>query len=238
MAQLTSATRNCVLGILAKQPLPGQVKTRLAAATSHHWAAKVAHAFLQDLIDRLGKVPAHRVIAYSPPESRDYFFKLAGKNFDLWPQTEGHLGQRMAAFFGQALSTGAERVVLVGSDCPDLPLEFVEQAFLELTQSKVVLGPATDGGYYLVGSAGRIPPLFASPRWSHGRVLEEAIATLTDPSWKLALLPPWYDVDDIDDWQMLRGHVQAKRRAGLDPGIAHSERLMLEDAGEGWKSGS
>ena len=95
----------------------------------------------------------------------------------------------------------------------------MQQAFQELERADVVLGPATDGGYYLVGCGRRLPPIFEGVAWSSNRTLGDTIARLTDPAWRLAVLPPWYDVDTPDDWEMLRGHLAAIRRAGLDPGI-------------------
>src|ERR1700739_1077090 len=91
-----------VLGVLAKQPLPGLVKTRLAAETSPQWAARVAAAFLSDSLDRLVSIDAHRVLAYAPPEAESFFSQLARGRFTLMPQVKGDLGQRMAAFFSAA----------------------------------------------------------------------------------------------------------------------------------------
>jgi glycosyltransferase A (GT-A) superfamily protein (DUF2064 family) len=90
----------------------------------------------------------------------------------------------------------------------------------------VVMGPSTDGGYYLIGCARRVPPLFEGIAWSTSRVLADTMAALQDPQWRLSLLPPWYDVDTLDDWRMLQGHVAALRRAGLDPDVSNSERLF------------
>jgi rSAM/selenodomain-associated transferase 1 len=217
-----------VLGLFAKWPQPGQVKTRLAAATSPDWAARVAEAFLLDLVERLTVVAAQRVLAFAPPAAENEFAHLVGSRFGLRPQTAGDLGRRMANFFSGQLQTGAERVVLLGTDSPTVPLAFIEQAFRELERADVVLGPATDGGYYLIGCARRLPPLFENVSWSSSRVLAQTIAQLTDPSWRLALLPPWYDVDTLDDWWMLQGYLRAQRRAGLDPEVPHTERLTQE----------
>ena len=92
----------------------------------------------------------------------------------------------------------------------------------------MVLGPATDGGYYLVGSGPRLPPIFSNVAWSSGHVLTDTVAALTDPRWRLALLPPWYDVDTPDDWAMLCGHLAALRRAGIDPDVPYTEALSRE----------
>jgi rSAM/selenodomain-associated transferase 1 len=217
--------RHPILGIFAKAPRPGQVKTRLAAASSPEWAARVAEAFLLDLLGRLSQLDMPRVLAYSPLEEEEYFRGLAGDAFSLVPQVEGNLGQRMAAFFAGQFHSGADAVVLLGTDSPTVPLAFVEQAFRELERVDVVLGPATDGGYYLLGCARQVPPIFENIAWSASSVLRDTVRCLMDPRWRLAVLPPWYDVDTPNDWQMLQGHLTALRRSGLDPGVPHTESL-------------
>jgi glycosyltransferase A (GT-A) superfamily protein (DUF2064 family) len=119
--------------------------------------------------------------------------------------------------------------VAVGTDNPTLPVEYIERAFLALENAEVVLGPAMDGGYYLIGSRPEHPPLFDNISWSSGHVLAETIAALADPRWRLLVLPPWYDVDTPEDWTMLCGHVAALRRAGIDPAVPHTE-VLLRDA--------
>jgi rSAM/selenodomain-associated transferase 1 len=222
-----------VLGLFAKWPQPGQVKTRLAAATSPSWAARAAEAFLRDGVERLSVLSVQRVLAFAPPSAEPEFRQLVGGWFALLPQTPGDLGSRMASFFAGQLQAGAERVVLLGTDSPTVPLAFIEQAFCELERADVVLGPATDGGYYLIGCARRLPPIFEQITWSSPHVLAQTVAQLTDPAWRLALLPPWYDVDTLEDWWMLQGHLRALRRAGIDPCVPYTERLMAEPLPDG-----
>jgi len=223
---ISHPTARRVLGVFAKLPLPGHVKTRLAAETSPLWAAQVARAFLRDSLLRLARIPARHVLAYAPADSAAAFAEYLLEPFTLVPQASGDLGQRMAAFFAQQLAEGAEKVVLLGTDSPTLPLPLVEQAFAELDRADVVLGPATDGGYYLLGCARRVPPLFAGVRWSSSHVLADTLARLPADG-RLALLPPWYDVDTLADWHMLRGHAAALLRAGTDPGVPHT--LAVEE---------
>ena len=124
----------------------------------------------------------------------------------------------------------------MGVDSPTLPLSYIEEAFIQLDRADLVLGPATDGGYYLVGCSVRqipnpsngLPPIFENMTWSQPDVLEATIARLHDSSWKLELLPPWYDVDTLDDWRMLAGHLHGMRVAGIDPGVPRTERLAQE----------
>jgi rSAM/selenodomain-associated transferase 1 len=200
--------------LFAKQPAAGKVKTRLAAATSAEWAARVAEACLLDVVGRLAHVEARRVLAYAPWGAESYFAQAVQGGYTLVHQGDGDLGQRMAAFFTEQLRGGAEAVVLLGTDSPTVPLEFIERAFQALESRNVVLGPATDGGYYLIGCARRVPPVFEGIDWSTSRVFGQTVARLSEREWPLAILPPWYDVDTLDDWWMLRGHLEALGRAG------------------------
>lgn len=213
-----------VLGLLAKWPRPGQVKSRLAAETSPEWACRVADAFLRDTVERLALISARRILAYAPREAVHDFSRLAGERFALVPQAAGDLGQRMSAFFSAVLQGGANSAVLVGADSPTLPLERIEQAFRKLEHADLVLGPATDGGYYLIGVARRLPPIFDGITWGGPRVLAQTVARLESQT-TLALLPPWYDVDTLADWRMLQGHLAACRRAGIDPHLPHTTAL-------------
>ncbi len=217
-----------VIGLLAKQPIPGLVKTRLAAETSPEWAARVANAFIIDTLDRFAEIEARRILVFTPTEAREYFSDLAGHHYKLIPQSEGDLGRRMTAFFQDVFRHGPAKAVLLGVDSPTLPLSYIENAFDQLDQVDLVLGPATDGGYYLLGCSGRVPPIFDDMNWSRPGVLSDTISRLHDASFQLALLPPWYDVDTLNDWQMLCGHLAALRRAGIDPKATHTEKLALE----------
>ena len=215
-----------VLGLFAKWPTPATVKTRLADDPG--WRVRVAQAFLLDTLQRFAAVDAHRVLAFAPVEREADFAAVASGRYHLTPQGEGHLGQRLAFFVDQYLAVGARAVVVVGTDSPTLPIEYIERAFADLENADVVLGPATDGGYYLIGCGSDHPPLFENISWSSCRVLAETVASLTDPRWRLSLLPPWYDVDTPHDWTMLCGHLAALRRAGIDPHVPHTEALLRE----------
>src|SRR5688572_1101078 len=110
-----SPTCDRVLGLFAKEPVPGRVKTRLGPP---EWAARVAEAFLLDLLDRFATIDADLVLAFSPPGALPYFRRVTGDHVTLIPQTDGDLGQRMASFFAGQLAVGARRVVLLGTDSP------------------------------------------------------------------------------------------------------------------------
>jgi uncharacterized protein len=216
-----------VLGLFAKWPAPGAAKTRLCAGRGPEWGARVARAFLLDTVERLAEVGDRRVLAFAPPGAEADFAALVRGRFALAPQADGDLGQRLARFAAEQSAAGARSLVLVGADSPTLPAEYVERAFAELGHADVVLGPATDGGYYLIGFGRRVPPVFDGVAWGTRRALADTVARLEGP-WRLALLPPWYDVDTPDDWAVLCGHLAALRRAGTDPGTPHIEALTRE----------
>jgi rSAM/selenodomain-associated transferase 1 len=187
------------LGLFAKRPAPGAAKTRLAAESSPEWAAAVAAAFLHDTLDRLAAIKARRVLAFTPPDALLYFEDLARGRFELTPQRDGDLGVRMAAFFREQLDVRAAPVVLVGTDSPTLPVSYVELAFIMLQNADVVLGPAADDGYYLIGCRRSVPPVFDGITWGGPRVLLDTVARLPEHC-RLALPPLWYDVDTLADW--------------------------------------
>jgi uncharacterized protein len=233
-------TPDRILGVFAKLPVAGQVKTRLAEATSPEWAERAAHAFLEDSLDRFAQITGiSRSIVYTPATASPYFHRLAQDRFTCVPQCEGDLGERLRTFFRDAREKGYKRIVAVGTDTPTLPLEHIEQAFSLLQRSespgtevpgnsRVVIAPAFDGGYCLIGCGTHEIALFDDIPWSTSRVLERTVERVQAAGARLALLPPWYDVDTLDDWNMLCGHVRGMRQAGIDPGAPRVERLMEE----------
>lgn len=205
-----------LLGIFAKHPVPGRVKTRLAAGVGARRAAELSAAFIEDLADRFRRTAERRVLCYSPEEdaAADYFSGVAQGDYRLWPQGGGSLGARMRAFFDRAFQSGAGRIVLIGSDSPTLPADRIERAFELLHSCDCVLGPATDGGYYLIGQRGSSRPIFEDVQWSDPRTFEQTVARIAQLGDRLELLPPWYDVDTPQDLALLRGHMRALRISG------------------------
>jgi rSAM/selenodomain-associated transferase 1 len=221
---------DCVLGILGQKPEPGRVKTRLADEWGPALAVEIADAILFDTIETWDceavlSPGGRRVLVYAPADAGPYFDERVPDSFALQPQVEGSLGERMQAFLAGELEEGAGRVVLIGSDSPTLDPAIVVSAFLCLEGRDVVLGPATDGGYYLVGARNSAPPIFDGVDWSSPHVLSQSIDRFQDTGLSLAILPPWYNVHTPDDVRMLVGHVRALRRAGFNPRLPRLESL-------------
>jgi glycosyltransferase A (GT-A) superfamily protein (DUF2064 family) len=132
---------------------------------------------------------------------------------ELVAQPESDLGGRMAAALDWARRGGSTRSVVLGADCPSLDRTVVDRALALLDERDVVVGPAVDGGYYLIGASGPVPPrLFAGLSWSTPQVLSETLGRLDGAS--LALVEMWYDVDTPGDVRLLAAHLDALEAAG------------------------
>ena len=197
------------LGVFAKYWEPGSVKTRLAKSVGAAPAAAVYQAMLTTTLTRLADVEAHRIIAFAPEARGDAFAELAGPRWQIEPQAPGDLGARMHEYFRRALDRGATRTLLIGSDSPTIPREVIEQAFDALEEFPVVLGPSGDGGYYLVGIAETVPPIFEQIDWSTDQVWAQTQTRLKQLGLPCAELPAWDDVDEVDDLRRLQRQLEA-----------------------------
>ena len=203
--------------MFVKEPTPGSVKTRLQSHLTPQQAADLYRAFVIDSACTLARTSARRkVIAYTPASGlsavRALLGETAAADFEFVLQPAADLGQRMAGLFKDRFDEGAEQIVVVGSDSPSLPRAIVDQAFSLLQMHSLVLGPSTDGGYYLLGQSSHDERIFTDIEWSSGRVLEQTLRNAQVDS--LGLLPPWYDVDSAAEAAFLKVHLQAIRRAG------------------------
>jgi rSAM/selenodomain-associated transferase 1 len=214
--------------LFAKEPRPGQVKTRLSPPLAPEEAAALARAFIEDIAAALGRVACERrVLACAPPGAEAALARLAGEGFTCEPQAEGDLGARLEAACERAFAAGAARVVVVGADSPTLPPRLVDEAFEALRAKDVVLGPALDMGYYLVGLRRPAPALFQGIPWSTREVLPSTLAVAARAGLVLHFLPPWFDVDTPADLEFLRVQVEALRQSG-DPAWPRATAAVLD----------
>lgn len=188
---------NRALAIFAKTPLPGLVKTRLSPPLSPRQGAELYRCMLLDTIARVQLLNADTVIFY---EGEADFFRKAAPDATLIRQHDGGLGTRLERAFDQLAELGYDSRVVIGSDAPDLPLAYLEDAFARLEGgSDTVFGPASDGGYYLVAVRGGQGRIFQGIPWSSDKVLEVSLKQAEASGFSSALLPPWYDVDSYED---------------------------------------
>ncbi len=187
------------LMVVAKQPVPGQTKTRLCPPLTSHQAASLYQCFLRDTLETMRQVPAvQRVIGYLPEDAADYFRQLA-PDMTLAYQHGSSLGERLDHLLTEALTNGSQKAVVMDSDSPTLPATYLCQAFKLLEDVDVVLGPAQDGGYYLIGLKQPQPHLLRQVQMSTPQVLHDTLKLAESTGLAVSLLPAWYDVDTIAD---------------------------------------
>ena len=192
----------CLLFFI-KNPEKGKVKTRLASAIGDEMAVKLYRRFLLEMLSTLNRGTFLFYLCFYPGDSLNDLKDWLGDYYLYAPQMGEHLGERMKNGFMEAFSMNFKRVVLIGSDIPDLPLEFIEEAFTALRNHDAVIGPSVDGGYYLVGFRDRSfsPQVFEEIPWSTDRVFEETMKVLKHEKLTVHTLPPWRDIDTIEDLQ-------------------------------------
>ncbi len=188
-----------VILAFVRAPEAGRVKTRLAAALGAEGALRVYRRLAEHTVRQAREVDAELRIHFTPAGWEDEVRAWLGDGPRYIPQAEGDLGSRMEAAFRAAFGDGAERVVIVGSDLPEISAALLRRAFEELDEHRAVLGPARDGGYYLLGMKTMIPGVFDDVPWSTGEVLARTLQRMRAAGVEPALLPTLADVDEADD---------------------------------------
>lgn len=185
--------------ILIKNPIAGKTKTRLAASVGDEKALKM----YRQLMDY-----TQQQTAALPETKRDLLYSETVVKGDIWPESSFHkgvqsgedLGERMANAFAQAFASGAKKVVIIGSDCPGITTHLLAEAFTELDTNDLVIGPATDGGYYLLGMRKFTPQLFSDIAWSTSEVAKQTLNIATANGLTVTQLVALSDVDYLEDW--------------------------------------
>lgn len=189
-----------ILLIFVKNPIPGQVKTRLARTVGDEKAADVYRFLLKKT----------RQLALDTSMARRWLFYADGvpAEDDIWPtalfekyaQCPGDLGERMADAFQRAFAAGGKHVIIIGSDCPELTVEILEEAFAALDTCDAIIGPAHDGGYYMLGMNRFIPELFQGIAWSTPAVLGQTFEVFDRLRLDYGIFPTLSDIDTEADW--------------------------------------
>ena len=200
--------------VFVKYPGRGAVKTRLARRIGRETAVEVYRCFVADTVAMAREAGFRPWVFFHPRAARRAMIEWLGPDLAYEPQKGRDLGERMCGAFQRAFRE-CRRAVLVGSDTPDLPPAVVREAFHGLERHDAVLGPAFDGGYYLIGltSAGLLPALFQGLAWGGALVFERTRQLLEEKGLSFHLLPPWGDIDEYEDLASL-----LDRRKDLPPG--------------------
>lgn len=200
--------------VFVKNPVRGAVKTRLAQSIGDKAALDLYRCFVSDILATVRYAGYPALAFFHPPEARGAVENWIGGDIVCVPQKGGDLGQRMLDAFQNVLLQSS-RAVLIGSDCPDLPPAFLHEAFDALKTCGAVLGPARDGGYYLIGfSSGRfLPAAFCGIKWSGPEVFEATMRVFRKNGVDVHVLPLWSDIDEFPDLAEV-----CERQKDLPPG--------------------
>jgi len=202
--------------IFAREPIPGQTKTRLISAIGKDDAAALGDAFNRDALAKAKRLaPAELVIAGSAPggAKRSRYFKALANEFGAWvfDQGTGHLGARMATAMRPFTNAGG--AMLMGTDTPSLPVKLLIKSADLFEKNPLVIAPTLDGGYYLVAMRGKLSNIFKPMSWGSADVLPKTLARLRDAGEPYCLGPWWYDVDRPIDLHFLASHLKNRLRA-------------------------
>jgi rSAM/selenodomain-associated transferase 1 len=201
--------KRCVI-LFVKLPEKGRVKSRLAQRMNEDLVLRLYENMVLDTIDILikGRFPFR--ICFTPPDARDRILEWLGKEYRAFPQAGDDLGDRMENAFEHVFSEGTDDALLIGSDIPDLTAEVMVEAFTALLKNEAVIGPAGDGGYYLIGlkKGSFTPIIFHDMVWSTKTVFRETMDKLCNASLKVHVLPELTDVDTVEDLETLMSQIK------------------------------
>jgi len=213
-----------ILFLFVRHPEAGRAKTRLIPALGAEGAAALYRRMAAGIAAEAGRLVRPglgHVALVEPPERVGDVGSWLGSPWSPWPQAAGDLGVRLAAAFDDAFARGARRVVAMGTDCLDLDADLLGRAFDHLGDHDAVVGPATDGGYYLIGLTHPVAGCFEQIPWSTAETLDTTRARLAAAGCTVAELAPLHDLDTPDDLAALAP------RWGARLGVEEGDRVGL-----------
>jgi rSAM/selenodomain-associated transferase 1 len=222
MTEFISKMKRTII-IMTKVPQAGEVKTRLQPFLTARQSAEISVCFLQDAEQKAKSVIQNLVIAFSPFEKKNLLVDILQSNPILIEQTGENLGERMLHAFEFAFSQNSDAVVMIGTDSPTFPAEFIGQAFMFLEmKADVVLGKTVDGGFYLIGLRKAEKEIFQNVEWSSPKTFRQTKRNIENMNLVLKEIPVWYDVDVPKDLERL------KKELTTNPRIAPKTTEFLE----------
>ena len=241
---IRGSAASCGIAFMAKASVPGHAKTRLVPPLTYDQAADLNTAFLRDVADNLmlagrganGRAAIVGYAAYGPPGSADFFRCTLPQSIGLIEAWLPNFGDCLFHTIREILGRGHDGAVVLNADSPTLPTAFLVETAEVLARpgDRAVLGPSTDGGYYLLGLKFAHRRMFEDIAWSTERVAEQSLARAREIGLDVHMLPAWYDVDDIDGLRRLQaelrnGDAKAPPQYLVPPHRAvNAAKLMIE----------
>jgi rSAM/selenodomain-associated transferase 1 len=184
------------LGIMFRIPQYGKVKKRLAAQIGEDMALKIYAAMLYGTIENVSKLTDIDIYGFYEGLASTKYSVL--KKIQSMPQKGKDLGEKMLNAVQWLFERGYNKVVLIGADSPDLPADYIKDAFVKLNTYELVIGPAEDGGYYLIGMNRPLDTIFKDIQWDSSNVMKDTVSIAGKEGIGYFLLHEWHDIDDIE----------------------------------------
>jgi uncharacterized protein len=226
----------CGIAVMAKAPIAGHSKTRLVPPLTFEEAAQCNTAFLHDVGDNILAAAARASIAaymaFGPPQARLFFEQSLPPEIGLIDAWFPNFGNCLAHTMARLLERGHASAVVLNSDSPTLPTSLLIETAetLALPGDRIVLGPADDGGYYLLGAKAMHPRLFQDIAWSSEHVAQQTLERAAELGLSVHMLPTWYDVDDVRALRTLHAELFEGQSFALDlrPNRAPHTRALMQ----------
>jgi rSAM/selenodomain-associated transferase 1 len=220
-------TSDTTIMLFVKAPIQGHVKTRLAKDLDACMVTGLYKCFVDDIIHKITAARLPLIIFYDPPGSLPMMRAWLGDSQTYSAQTGNTLGDRMEQAFRHVYRAGTRRAVLLGSDLPDLPGKTFTLALSALDTHDAVIGPSSDGGYYLIGFTSRAftARVFQEIRWSTDAVYQATLDRFAEGNLSIKQLPPWRDIDTLNDLLAL---IESLKK---NPGRAPKTAAYLKQSG-------
>lgn len=185
--------------LFTRVPLPGKTKTRLMPFLSGQECAKLHKCFILDIYRACTQTDADILVCCTPDENKDVLAKLLDQDLVFLPQRGRDMGERMSRAFSSAFRLGYEKVLLIGTDIPQLTAKLLQDAFDALSAHDAVIHPTADGGYYLIGMTKERPELWHITRYGTNTVLSDTLEQAKKTGLKMAVGQMCRDVDTKED---------------------------------------
>jgi hypothetical protein len=217
------------LVLMSRAPIPGKTKTRLHSHLKPEECAELHKAFLKDISNKLENIREQYqsldlFLSYTPQGSENIFTDLISDKFSFMLQKGNDLGARMYNSISEAYNKSNEPVIITGSDLPSLPAEIITEAVAALKEKDIVIGPAADGGYYLIGMQTPYPFLFTYNEWGSDSVLVKTLKSASEHNLTIHFLPEWYDIDTFNELLIFRDELLNIKKDSFYP--KHSRTFL------------
>lgn len=208
---------SCII-VFVKYPEKGRVKTRLAEDIGSENAAELYKRFTEDILESLTDIKAAKLVFFCPRDRRKEFMIWLGGGYQFYPQLGNDLGERMKNAFTFGFKEGYQNMIILGSDSPDIPKAIIKEALNSLLIKDAVIGPAQDGGYYLIGfkKDSFNSSIFERIEWGANTVYGKTVDILNKKNISFHVLPQWRDIDTYEDMKVFFQNNQNKNMRAVN----------------------